>query len=176
MNYIRSRKGFTLIELLVVVSIISLLSSIVFTSLDSARMKARDARRITDLRAIRTALELYFDFNGSYPIIAKWATADFSGTPLVSWTSLQTALASYISKLPSDPKPTGVGGPWSNGNYHYYYASEDGKVYDLLAQLEDPNNPNRCAIRQWRYHIGENPYPPEYMWCGVYSPYLLADH
>lgn len=39
----RSRRGFTLIELLVVVSIISLLSSIVMTAVNSAREKARIA-------------------------------------------------------------------------------------------------------------------------------------
>lgn len=63
-NYSR---GFTLIELLVVISIISLLSSVVFTTVNSARMKARDARRIADLRQIATALEFYYDTNGQYP-------------------------------------------------------------------------------------------------------------
>ncbi len=62
------KKGFTLIELLVVISIIGLLSSVVLTSVNSARAKARDARRITDLKQIQTALEFYYDTNGSYPI------------------------------------------------------------------------------------------------------------
>jgi len=57
----KTKKGFTLIELLVVVSIISLLSSIVLASLNTARAKARDARRKSDLNEIRTALEFYFD-------------------------------------------------------------------------------------------------------------------
>lgn len=59
--------GFTLIELLVVIGIISLLSSIVFASLGTARAKARDARRLVDMHNIRTALELYRSKYNTYP-------------------------------------------------------------------------------------------------------------
>ena len=62
-----NKRGFTLIELLVVISIISLLSSVVLSSLSSARMKARDARRMQDLIQIRNALEMYRLDNGTYP-------------------------------------------------------------------------------------------------------------
>ena len=60
-------RGFTLIELLVVISIISLLSSVVLTSLNSARMKARDANRIAQMGQVMKALEMYFNNHGEYP-------------------------------------------------------------------------------------------------------------
>jgi prepilin-type N-terminal cleavage/methylation domain-containing protein len=60
-------KGFTLIELLVVVAIIGLLSSVVLASLNTARSKARDAARLTQMKQLQLALEFYHDDFGVYP-------------------------------------------------------------------------------------------------------------
>lgn len=63
-----SNRGFTLIELLVVIAIIGLLSSIIMTSLNSARVKARDSKRLSDILQIRNAMALYqADHNGDFP-------------------------------------------------------------------------------------------------------------
>jgi prepilin-type N-terminal cleavage/methylation domain-containing protein len=61
------RSGFTLIEMLVVVAIIGLLSSTMLVGLGDARRRARDARRIADLRQIQNGLENYYSTNRTYP-------------------------------------------------------------------------------------------------------------
>jgi len=60
-------RAFTLIELLVVISIIGLLASIIFASLNATRSKSRDARRRADLRLLVNGLELFFNEYGVYP-------------------------------------------------------------------------------------------------------------
>ncbi|MFY9462858.1 MAG: prepilin-type N-terminal cleavage/methylation domain-containing protein [Candidatus Sungiibacteriota bacterium] len=120
--------GFTLIELLVVISIIGLLSSIVLTSVNSARAKARDARRIADLKQIQTALEFYYDTNGQYPLGSQgsgvWSAAcpSYGGRP----TDYILGLApTYIPVLPLDPRPINPSG----GCYLY---NSNGTDYSFL--------------------------------------------
>jgi len=59
--------GFTLIELLVVIAIIGLLATIAVTGLSAARQKARDTKRIADVRSVFVALELYNNDYDGYP-------------------------------------------------------------------------------------------------------------
>jgi prepilin-type N-terminal cleavage/methylation domain-containing protein len=66
-------KGFTLIELLIVVAIIGLLTSIVSVALNTSRMRARDARRVSDMKQIKAGLDLYFQSGSGYPTEATWA-------------------------------------------------------------------------------------------------------
>lgn len=84
-------RGFTLIELLVVIAIIGILSSVVLASLNSARQKGRDARRVSDIKQLQLALELYYDSNQSYATSTDLAELATSG---------------YIATVPTDPDGT----------------------------------------------------------------------
>lgn len=163
-----NQKGFTLIELLVVISIIGLLASVVLVSLNGARVKARDVKRIADLKQMQTALALYYDTNNAYPNCPSWVyslnDANWAGC-------LGAALQPYLSKLPVDPK-NNIQSPWYTGNYTYAYGVVPGlQDYDLVTQLEDTSNALRCQVKAWTYHNGGN-----VSWCGSYSPYMYADH
>ena len=118
-NNQKTLTGFTLIELLVVIAIIGLLSSIVMVSLNTARGKARDAKRKADIRQVRLALEMYYDTNGRYPQAGScaygsncyvYSTAGAGWLPALSGT--------YMSALPLDPT-NNASGPWGAGNYSY---------------------------------------------------------
>jgi len=85
-------RGFTLIELLVVIAIIGMLASIMIASLDSARKKGRDARRVADMRQIQLALALYANANdGLYP------------RGLYCGAGCLNANSAYIATIPKDP-------------------------------------------------------------------------
>lgn len=175
----KNNKGFTLIELLVVVAIIGLLSSVVLVSLDSARAKARDAKRKQDIKQIQNALALYYDSNnGKYPDCSPWVKSTDN-----NWNNggcLILALKPFIPSLPLDPKNIiTASGPWYNNNYAYAYGVQIGlQDYDLVTQLEVKTDKSICQFRLWGFHYRE-PQNKGAVWCDStwgFSPYLYADH
>jgi len=81
---LKHHNGFTLIELLVVIAIIDILSTMTVISLNGAKARARDAKRIADLQSIATALQLYYAEHGQYPDVSD-TDDDIAGNPLGCW-------------------------------------------------------------------------------------------
>ncbi len=110
----RKQRGFTLIELLVVIAIIGLLSTLAVVALNNARMKSRDAKRVSDIKQIQTALELYYNDANAYP--ASLGASIVSGS------------VTYMSSVPTNPAP--VDGCTVGGSYTYTQQSS-GASYSL---------------------------------------------
>lgn len=139
----KNKKGFTLIELLVVVAIIGLLSTLSILALNTARARARDAKRVADVRQMQTALEMYFNDMGVYPVTAS----------VTAGSVISTANGTYLRQVPTPPTPVdgsncGTAAP----NYTYFYTASAGAggsytiAYCLGAAVNDiPGNAMQYA-------------------------------
>src|SRR4051812_24477977 len=107
------KKGFTLIELLAVLAIISILMSIVLGTIQTARIKARDARRSGDIRQVINALALMYDADGKFPCHTVQTDRDWSGN-VNSDFMLPFIQRKFLTALPTDP---------SNGDYKYEFGT-----------------------------------------------------
>src|SRR3989344_4336268 len=104
-----NKKGFTLIELLVVIAIIGLLSTLAVVALSSAREKARDAKRLGDLKQIQTALELYYSENTAYPIQAGGVvlgSANYACLNAAAGFTTTACADAFMTIVPVDPVST----------------------------------------------------------------------
>lgn len=134
-----NKKGFTLIELLVVIAIIGLLSTLAVVALNNARAKSRDARRVSDIKQIQTALELYLNDASEYPQNGTVLTAcpptiggvSIGGACINSEdATLNTTCGTgntYMASAPNDPLPT---------QHQYCYNRDSAVSYSLSYYLE----------------------------------------
>ncbi|MFA4942175.1 MAG: FISUMP domain-containing protein [Patescibacteria group bacterium] len=119
----KSKFAFTLIELLVVIAIIGLLATVSVIALNNARSKSRDAKRVSEIKQIQTALELYYNDQNRYPLTAEF----ISGAEIFSTSSYGTT--TYLAHIPSTPTP--ADGACSDSENLFTYTSNDGSSYSL---------------------------------------------
>lgn len=123
----KNKKGFTLIELLVVIAIIGLLSTLAVVALTSARTKARDSKRVADMKQVQTAMELYYSANNTYPTCS-------------GLVSTCTALApDYLPGVASLKDPGGVAtacGDPALGKCNYAFGTAAAGEYEVNFWLE----------------------------------------
>jgi len=87
-----TKTGFTLIELLVVITIIGILATGATTVYTSQIQKARDTVRITDVKALQSGIEQYYQDDTQYP----------QGG--IAWIGAGLSVTDYLPTLAEDPK------------------------------------------------------------------------
>lgn len=121
-----TKKGFSLVELLVVIAIISLLMAVVLASMSSARKKARDDQRLSDLKQLQAAIEIYGSANGRYPVACgnstEWRGHGSSYGSCA--TNYITGISELMSPLPIDSVTTQYG--------YIYRTNTNGTAYKLM--------------------------------------------
>ncbi len=140
-----NKKGFTLIELLVVIAIIGLLSTLSIVALGSARQRARDSARLSDLKQVQTALELYFTDGNAYPVAANvtLGAGNYACLNVSGWAATGCANP-YMGAVPKDP----------GTNTYVYNAAAPGSTYVITATLEGTINNLSGAVRATPNGIG----------------------
>lgn len=125
--------GFTMIELLIVIVILGILSVIGLGAFTSAQKKSRDSNRKSSLSGIVTALEVYYNDYGNYPMGDASGNIEgcgAGGTATCSYGSIwqDGNGTTYMVQIPEDP-----------GSNVFFYDS-DGISYTIYARLENVND------------------------------------
>lgn len=142
--------GFTLIELLIVISIIGILSRLLFANYGELRERGRDSTRKSALQQVRNALRLYYNDYQRYPGASngKIAGCGAASPPssVCEWgNAFASSSTSYMTQLPVDPL--------NNAPYVYTYESVSaGDGFRISVQLENVTDPEaaqsqaRCGV------------------------------
>lgn len=138
-------KGFSFIELLVVISIISVLSVIGTTNYQGIQSKARDSARKSNLNNLATALEIYFQKNGSYIDGTPGVQGDCASADTATFYTGPNSIASYMAdtNVPNDPL---------TGERYCYISVGDGASFRLFAKLENSSDPDGVTCGAIRYY------------------------
>lgn len=123
------------------IAIIGILASVVLASLNSARERSRDAKRLAEMRQVQIALEAYFAEYGRYPNNSSTPNAacgNTSGGLCITALAADANFLKYLPNIPSDPSYAGTA-----YNYQYHRA---GTGWALAVVLEKNGGTTRCRI------------------------------
>lgn len=146
------KKGFTLIELLVVIAIIASIVALAVPNYLSARERARDTKRKSEMQQLKAALRLYYNDFSTYPTSVNAGVGKINyiqgcgpgGTAAcpclasADFASGDSCEEVYMKKFPSDL-----------GSSLYYYRTTSGDDFCLRAVLDNKSDGD-SAISQAR--------------------------
>lgn len=142
-EWLARKEGFTLIELMMVVAIMGVLATIIIGSVNGAKASARDIRRVSDIKAIQTALTQYYNDNNHYPcqIYANGVSTNYTTPGGVCYPGFYQSI--YMASTPFDPRDNTTRYAYSalNSNNSTNCLSSNTYIasYHLGAVLENTN-------------------------------------
>jgi len=99
--------AFTLVELIVVITILAILWTIAFISLQWYSAQARDSKRLSDIFNIKKSLELFSLNTWKYPLPDNEITVSYSWETVwyqwTVWEGVLTNLSRNLNEKPTDP-------------------------------------------------------------------------
>jgi len=152
-------KGFTLVELLTVISIIGLLSTIVISSIVTAKTKANNAKIIMNAKVIANAIYLARDpVTGDWPGTSGWQCLKTSGSCWASAltgrngaTDVMNKISTYLVSVPLITTSLFPSGTFGYDSYVYNPNASSASVlggpagaYLVWGQTKKPSG-NWCA-------------------------------
>lgn len=156
------RRGFTIVELLVVIVVIAVLAAISIVAYNGVQARARDASRMSNLKRIAQAIEMYYIDNNHYPAIQDGSGVESScGSQTENWghcdrtKQLSDALAPYLTL-----DPVSLSSATTGTTYYYYYNSagtDNYMHYGIMVYLEGTGGRNDGGYYTNAYELGNNP-------------------
>ncbi len=145
-----TKLAFTLMEMLIVIVIIGILAGVILPKIMGVMSRARDTKRVADLRNVAMSIESYKMDYGEYPRLRKivnWKNIYRGSNPWLagSVSSLKSNLWSYISDLPRDPNKNTYVDIIVAGNHKNLMISNRQEKWEYLYQL---------WRRNWEYNDG----------------------
>ena len=80
----KNNKGFTIVELLIVIVVIGILALLVITTYSGIQQKARNSKRSSDVSAVQTQMEAFFQQSGYYPSLTDMNSSTWLATNMKS--------------------------------------------------------------------------------------------
>ena len=165
----KNKRSFTLIELLMVIAIIGIIATFITVSVRSAQSRARDAKRVSDLEALNTAIQMYYRETGRYPDlpllcgtngingvssdqVTRWATGHcLTRTDYIAdydTNNINVFVPKYIPKLPVDPGPQVYQDGKAIRGFVYFHSNVNSlgiECYKIMAF--NPENPKSTQYK-----------------------------
>jgi len=126
----KQKLGFTLVELIVVITILAILWTIAFISLQWYSTSARDSARISDISRIKTSLELFKIEWAKYPEPTNPVSIMYNSQEAwTQWDFWQTTFSNVdkLDRIPVDP---------TTNEPYIYSVTNTRKEFELLWMLE----------------------------------------